>query len=42
MGGFHLPESTQTFLSYFGPNRQHFTLKRHPLRTSRYRKQPAA
>jgi putative transposase len=36
------PERTQTFLSSFGPIRQHFALKGHLLRASLYRKQLAA
>ena len=40
--GFGDPERTQAFLSRFGPIRQYFTLKRHLLRVSRYRKQLAA
>ncbi|MPW11849.1 DDE-type integrase/transposase/recombinase, partial [Paraburkholderia sp. CNPSo 3155] len=39
MRGFRLPERTQAFLSNFGPIRQHFALKRHRLRASRYRQQ---
>ncbi|SOE92583.1 putative transposase [Burkholderia sp. D7] len=42
MRGFRLPERTQTFLSRFGPIRQHFALKRHLLRAALYRKQRAA
>ncbi|MGF6736215.1 hypothetical protein OKW50_008388 [Paraburkholderia youngii] len=42
MRGFHDPERAQTFLSSFGPIRQHFELKRHLLRASLYRKQLAA
>jgi putative transposase len=42
MRGFRLPERTQSFLSSFGPIRQHFALKRHLLRASLYRKQLAA
>ncbi|MGH8783121.1 IS6 family transposase [Paraburkholderia sp.] len=42
MRGFRLPERTQSFLSCFGPIRQHFALKRHLLRASLYRKQLAA
>ena len=42
MRGFRDPERTQTFLSSFGPIRQHFALKRHLLRASLYRKQLAA
>ncbi|MGF6919837.1 IS6 family transposase [Paraburkholderia sp. 40] len=42
MRGFCLPERTQSFLSCFGPIRQHFALKRHLLRASLYRKQLAA
>ncbi|VTU45822.1 Integrase core domain protein (plasmid) [Variovorax sp. SRS16] len=42
MRGFRWPERTQTFLSSFGPIRQHFALKRHLLRASIYRKQLAA
>ncbi|HDR8948694.1 MULTISPECIES: IS6 family transposase [Burkholderia] len=41
MRGFRLPGRTQTFLSCFGPIRQHFALKRHVLRASLYRKQIA-
>ncbi|MGF6971966.1 hypothetical protein QFZ94_000393 [Paraburkholderia sp. JPY465] len=41
MRGFRLPERTQAFLSNFGPIRQHFALKRHRLRASRYRQQLA-
>src|ERR1700731_400801 len=39
MRGFRDPNRTQAFLSSFGPVRQHFALKRHLLRASRYRKQ---
>jgi putative transposase len=39
--GFRDPKRTQTFLSSFGPIRQHFALKRHLLRASLYRKQLA-
>jgi len=42
MRGFRDPNRTQAFLSYFGPIRQHFSLKRHLLRASLYRKQLAA
>jgi len=42
MRGFRRPERTQSFLSSFGPIRQHFALKRHLLRASLYRKQLAA
>lgn len=42
MRGFRRPERTQSFLSSFGPIRQHFTLKRHLLRASLYCKQLAA
>src|ERR1700730_6744022 len=42
MRGFRDPKRTQEFLSYFGPIRQHFALKRHLLRASLYRKQLAA
>jgi putative transposase len=42
MRGFRRPERTQSFLSSFGPIRQHFALKRHLLRSSLYRKQLAA
>jgi putative transposase len=42
MRGFRRPERTQTFLSCFGPIRQHFALKRHLLRASLYRKQLAS
>jgi putative transposase len=42
MRGFRLPQRTQSFLSSFGPIRQHFALKRHLLRASLYRKQLAA
>jgi putative transposase len=42
MRGFHDPKRTQEFLSYFGPIRRHFALKRHLLRASLYRKQLAA
>jgi putative transposase len=42
MRGFRDPERTQTFLSSFGPIRQHFALKRHLLRASLYRKHLAA
>jgi putative transposase len=42
MRGFRLPERKQSFLSCFGPVRQHFALKRHLLRASLYRKQLAA
>ena len=41
MRGFRLPGRTQAFLSNFGPIRQHFALKRHRLRASRYRQQLA-
>jgi putative transposase len=40
--GFRDPERTQTFLSSFGPIRQHFALNRHLLCASLYRKQLAA
>ncbi|MBB5406015.1 DDE-type integrase/transposase/recombinase [Paraburkholderia youngii] len=39
MRGFRDPKRTQAFLSSFGLIRQHFALKRHLLRASRYRKQ---
>ncbi|CAE6857575.1 hypothetical protein R69749_07595 [Paraburkholderia domus] len=39
MRGFRDAERTQTFLSSFGPIRQHFALKRHLMRASLYRKQ---
>jgi putative transposase len=39
--GFREPKRTQSFLSSFGPIRQHFALKRHLLRASLYRKQLA-
>jgi putative transposase len=39
MRGFRDPKRTQAFLSSFGLTRQHFTLKRHLLRASLYRKQ---
>jgi putative transposase len=42
MRGFRDPKRTQKLLSCFGPIRQHFTLKRHLLRASLYRKQLAA
>jgi putative transposase len=42
MRGFRDPKRTQEFLSCFGPIRQHFALKQHPLRASLYRKQLAA
>jgi putative transposase len=42
MRGFGDPKRTQEFLSCFGPIRQHFALKRHLLRASRYRKQLAS
>jgi len=42
MRGFRDPKRTQTFLSSFGPIRQHFALKRHLLRASLYRRQLAA
>jgi putative transposase len=42
MHGFRDPKRTQRFLSCFGPIQQHFALKRHLLRASRYRKQLAA
>jgi putative transposase len=42
MRGFRLPERTQAFLSCFGPIRQHFALKRHLLRASRYCEQLVA
>ncbi|WP_024906117.1 IS6 family transposase [Robbsia andropogonis] len=41
MRGFRDPESTQKFLSCFGPIRQHFALKRHQLCASVYRSQLA-
>ncbi|AKK25006.1 IS6 family transposase [Pandoraea oxalativorans] len=41
MRGFRDPARTQTFLSSFGPIRQHFALKRHWLRAKLYRKQLA-
>ncbi|CAD6562536.1 hypothetical protein LMG28727_07776 [Paraburkholderia kirstenboschensis] len=41
MRGFRLPEHTQSFLSCFGPIRQHFALKPHLPRASLYRKQLA-
>ncbi|HYS66657.1 MAG TPA: IS6 family transposase [Paraburkholderia sp.] len=37
--GFRDPKRTQSFLSNFGPIRQHFAIKRHLLRASLYRKQ---
>ncbi|WP_207003697.1 IS6 family transposase [Trinickia mobilis] len=40
--GFRDPKRTQKFLSYFGPIRQHFALKRNLLRASLYRKELAA
>ncbi|MGF6836934.1 putative transposase [Paraburkholderia youngii] len=42
MRGFRDPKRTQAFLSSFGLIRQHFALKRHLLRASRYRKQLAS
>jgi len=42
MRGFRDSKRTQKFLSCFGPTRQHFALKRHPLRASLHRKQLAA
>jgi len=42
MRGFRDPNRTQAFLSCFEPIRQHFTLKRHLLRASLYRKQLTA
>jgi putative transposase len=42
MRGFRLPQRTQSFLSCFGPIRQHFALKHHLLRASLYRSQLAA
>jgi putative transposase len=42
MRAFRDPGRTQAFLSSFGPNRQHFALKRHLLRASLHRKQLAA
>lgn len=42
MRGFRDPKRTPAFPSSFGPIRQHFALKRHLLRASRYRKQLAA
>src|SRR6202161_4953786 len=42
MRGFRDPNRTPKFLSCFGPIRQHFALKRHPLRASLYRKQVSA
>jgi putative transposase len=39
---FRERKCTPAFRSRFGPIRQHFALKRHLLRTSRYRKQLAA
>ncbi|MEM5383147.1 hypothetical protein VSR68_06005 [Paraburkholderia phymatum] len=42
MRGFRVPQSTEAFLSSFGPIRQHFALKRHLLRASLYRNQLAA
>lgn len=42
MRGFRRLERTQSFLSSFGPIRQHFALKRHLLRASLYRKHLAA
>ncbi|MBB4519755.1 transposase-like protein [Paraburkholderia fungorum] len=42
MRGFRDPKRTQPFLSSFGLIRQHFTIKRHLLRASLYRKQLAA
>ncbi|PRX97645.1 hypothetical protein B0G73_127106 [Paraburkholderia sp. BL25I1N1] len=41
MKGFRDPQRTQSFLSCFGPIRQHFALKRHLLRAPLYRKQLA-
>ncbi|AKM33263.1 transposase (plasmid) [Pandoraea faecigallinarum] len=41
MRGFRDPARTQTFLSSFGPIRQHFALKRHLLRATLYRNQLA-
>jgi hypothetical protein len=40
--GFRDPKRKQEFLSCYGPIRQHFVLKRHPLPASLYRKQLAA
>lgn len=40
--GFRVSKRTQAFLSNFGPIRQHFALKPHLLRASRYRKHLAA
>ncbi len=42
VSGIPDPGRTQAFLSCFGPIRQHFALKRHPLRASLYRKQLAS
>jgi hypothetical protein len=39
MHGLRDPNRTLAFLSSFGPIRQHFSLKRHLLRVSLYRKQ---
>jgi putative transposase len=39
MKGFRSPARTQTFLSRFGPIRQHFAIKRHSLGAVRYRNQ---
>jgi hypothetical protein len=39
---FRVRARTQTFLSRFGPTRQYFSLARHVLRTSLYRKHRAA
>jgi putative transposase len=39
--GFRDPKRTQLFFSSLGPIRQHFAPKRHLLRASLYRKQPA-
>lgn len=41
MQAFRRPELSQAFLSSFGPIRQHFTLKRHLLRASLYRRDPS-
>ena len=41
MKGFRSPGRTQTFLSSFGPIRQHFAIKRHQLGAVRYRNQLA-
>ncbi|QPS41806.1 transposase [Burkholderia oklahomensis] len=41
MQGFRDPKCTQVFRPNLGPIRQHFAIKRHLLRTVRYRKQLA-